>query len=102
MNFKNLFIFIITHIRQLGGNGRGVVIVRNTPISNITAEFDTFLQSEEIKQHFQYKKELDETYPDMIIYRSNIGEEHIVFGKSEEGWKGDYGLTHTDFVVSIH
>jgi hypothetical protein len=29
-------------------------------------------------------------------------EEHIIFGLSEEGWKGDYGLTHTDLVVSVY
>jgi hypothetical protein len=102
MNFRNLFIFVITHVKQLGGNGRGVVIVRNTSLTDISNEFDTFLQTDEIKQHVQYKKEKDDKYPDMVVYRANSGEEHIVFGKSEQGWKGDYGLTHTDFIVSIH
>lgn len=102
MNYSNLFIFIITHIKQLGGNGRGVVIVRNTSLVDITNMFDSFLQTDDVKNNFKYKKETDTKYPDIIIYRAHQGEEHIVFGKSEEGWKGDYGLTHTDFVVSIH
>jgi hypothetical protein len=38
----------------------------------------------------------------MIIYRVEGTEEHIIFGVSEEGWKGDYGLTHTDLVVSVY
>ena len=102
MNLGNLFIFMITHVKQLGGNGRGVVIIRNTPLEKITGEFDQFLQSEQIKPHFQYKKEVDEKFPEMVIYHAPEGEEHIVFGKSEQGWKGDYGMTHTDVVVSIH
>jgi hypothetical protein len=102
MNRVNLFIFIVTHVKQLGGNGRGVVIVRSTPLQQVISEFDQFLQSEQTRQHFQYSKEIDPNFPDMVIYNALEGEEHIVFGKNEEGWKGDYGLTHTDVVVSIH
>ena len=103
MNYGNLFIFIVTHVKQLGGSGRGVVIVRQTPVADITKMFDDFLASDQIKELFKYKKEIDPQYPDMVIYRLPTGgEEHIVFGKSEEGWKGDYGLTHTDVVVSVH
>lgn len=102
MNHQNLFIFIVTYVRQLGGNGRGVVIVRNTPLDQITNSFDQFLHSDQIRPHFQYKKEIDPNFPEMVIYNSMESEEHIVFGKSEQGWKGDYGLTHTDVVVSIH
>jgi hypothetical protein len=102
VNYQNLFIFIITHVRQLGGSGRGVVIVRSTPLDQITNIFDQFLQSDQIRSHFQYKKEIDSSFPEMVIYNALEGEEHIVFGKNEQGWKGDYGLTHTDVVVSIH
>jgi hypothetical protein len=102
MNYHNLFIFIVTHVKQLEGSGRGVVIVRNTPLEKIISEFDQFLQSDQIRPHFQYKKETDSNFPEMVIYNALEGEEHIVFGKNEQGWKGDYGLTHTDLVVSIH
>lgn len=103
MNYGNLFIFIVTHVKQLGGAGRGVVIVRTTPLEEITKLFDEFLASDQIKELFKYKKETDSNFPEMVIYRiPNGGEEHIVFGKSEQGWKGDYGLTHTDVVVSVH
>lgn len=102
MNYHNLFIFVITHIKQLGGNGRGVVIVRQTPLTEITDIFDQFLKSDQVKNHFQYSKEVNPEFPEMVVYHAPDGEEHIVFGKSEQGWKGDYGLTHTDLVVSIH
>jgi len=104
MNRGNLFIFIVTHLKQLGGNGRGVVIVRNTPLEQVTAEFDQFLQSDTINnmEIFKYTKQTDPNFPEMVIYKAGTGEEHIVFGKNEQGWKGDYGLTHTDVVVSIH
>ena len=103
MNYGNLFIFIVTHVRQLGGNGRGVVIVRQTPLEDMTKMFDEFLKTEQISNLFRYKKEVDPEFPEMIIYKSAENyEEHIVFGKSEQGWKGDYGLTHTDLVVSVH
>ena len=104
MNYGNLFIFIVTHVKQLGGNGRGVVIVRTTPLEEITKLFDEFLQSDTIKNMdiFKYTKQVDPNFPEMIIYKGGAGEEHIVFGKNEQGWKGDYGLTHTDVVVSVH
>jgi hypothetical protein len=103
MNYGNLFIFIVTHVKQLGGSGRGVVIVRQTPLEDITKMFDDFLKSDQIANLFKYKKEVLKDFPDMVVYRSVDGqEEHIVFGKSEQGWKDDYGLTHTDVVVSIH
>jgi hypothetical protein len=51
---------------------------------------------------FKYTKQTDPNFPEMVIYKAGTGEEHIVFGKNEQGWKGDYGLTHTDVVVSIH
>lgn len=104
MNYNNLFVFAVTHVKQLGDSGRGVVIVRNTPLEEITKLFDEFLTSEPVKvmQDYKYKKETDPTYPEMIIYRDEKTKQHIVFGKSEQGWKGDYGMTHTDFVVSIH
>lgn len=103
MNYGNLFIFIVTHVKQLGGGGRGVVIVRETSLEDITKMFDSFLESDQIKELFKYKKEIDPSFPEMVIYRiPNGGEEHIVFGKNEQGWKGDYGMTHTDVVVSVH
>lgn len=102
MNYGNLFIFIVTHVKQLGGSGRGVIIVRTTPLEEIVKMFDDFLASDQIKELFKYKKETDPSFPEMVVYRANTGEEHIVFGKSEQGWKGDYGLTHTDVVVSVH
>ena len=103
MNYNNLFVFILTHVKQLNGVGRGVVIVRTTPLEEIIKTFDDFLASDQIKELFKYKKETDPSFLDMVIYRiPNGGEEHIVFGKNEQGWKGDYGLTHTDVVVSIH
>ena len=104
MNYNNLFVFMVTHLKQLGNNGRGVVIVRTTPLEEITKLFDEFLVSEPIKDMgiFKYIKETESTHPEMVIYRVKGTEEHIVFGKNEQGWKGDYGLTHTDVVVSIH
>ncbi len=102
MNYGNLFIFMVTHVKQLGGNGRGVVIVRQTSVSEITRLFDEFLVSDEnIKNLFKYKREVLPEFPDMVVYRVEGTEEHIVFGKSEQGWKDDYGLTHTDVVVSV-
>lgn len=103
MNYGNLFIFVATHVKQLGGNGRGVVIVRKTPLEEITKLFDEFLQSDDtIKNLFKYKKETLPEFPDMVMYRVEGTQEHIVFGKNEQGWKDDYGLTHTDLVVSVH
>jgi hypothetical protein len=104
MNRGNLFIFIVTHVKQLGGNGRGVVIVRSTPLEQVINEFDQFLQSDTINnmEIFKYTKQTDPKFPEMVIYKAGTGEEHIVFGRSEQGWKDDYGLTHTDVVVSIH
>lgn len=102
MIYHNLFAFVITHVAQLNGEGRGVVIVRGTPLQDITKAFDEFLQREDVKQAFQYTKETNEEFPEMIMYKRNVGTEHIVFGKNEQGWKGDYGLTHTDVVVSVH
>jgi hypothetical protein len=104
MNYGNLFIFIVTHVRQLGNKGRGVVVVRNTPLEEIIKLFDEFLSSDPIKSMdmFKYSKETDPNHPEMVIYRVTNSKEHIVFGKSEQGWKGDYGVTHTDIVVSIH
>lgn len=101
MNYGNLFIFVVTYFKQLNGESRAVIIVRNTPLSEITAHFDAFLSSDQIKPHFQFTKETDSEHPDMIIYHSVGSKDHIVFGLSEQGWKGDYGLTHNDFVVSI-
>ena len=103
MNYGNLFIFMVTHVKQLGGNGRGVVIVRQTPLDEITKLFDEFLKTEQISNLFKYKKETLPEFPEMVVYRNaEGGEEHIVFGKSEQGWKDDYGLTHTDVIVSVH
>lgn len=102
MNYGNLFIFILTHVHQLGGQGRGVVIVRNSPLDEICNQFDEFLKTDAIENLVQYKKDKLPEFPDMIIYRKEKSEEHIVFGKSEQGWKGDYGMIHTDVVVSIH
>lgn len=102
MNYGNLFIFIVTHVKQLGDTGRGVVIVRSTPLDEITKLFDEFLKSDEIKNIFKYNKETDPAFPEMVIYRKDRSQEHIVFGKNEQGWKDDYGLTHKDVVISIH
>jgi hypothetical protein len=102
MNYDNLFIFIITHVKQLGGNGRGVVVIRQTPILEITKLFDLFLSREDISKIMKFKKITDDQNPNMVVYQTEGTEEHIVFGISEQGWKGDYGLTHNDMVVSIH
>jgi hypothetical protein len=101
MNYGNLFVFIVTHVSQLGGNGRGVVIVRQTPLADITAQFDEFLNDANIKNMFKYAKVVDPNFPEMVVYRKPGHEEHIVFGRSEQGWKDDYGLTHNDVVVSV-
>jgi hypothetical protein len=102
MNPRNLFIFAVEYVRNLGGNGRGVIIVRKTPLEQITKLFDEFLLDPEIAKFVKYKKVTSEEHPNMIIYRVEGTEEHIIFGVSEEGWKGDYGLTHTDLVVSVY
>lgn len=102
MNYDNLFIFIVTHVKQLGGNGRGVVVIRQTPILEITKLFDLFLSREDISKIMKFKKITDDQNPNMVVYQTEGTEEHIVFGISEQGWKGDYGLTHNDMVVSIH
>jgi hypothetical protein len=49
----------------------------------------------------KFTKETSPDHPNMVVYRTDGSEEHIVFGLSEEGWKGDYGLTHDDVVVSV-
>ncbi len=102
MNYDNLFIFIVTHVKQLGGNGRGVVIVRQTPIMEVIRLFDLFLSREDISKIMKFNKMTDDANPNIVIYQTQGTEEHIVFGINEQGWKGDYGLTHNDMVVSIH
>lgn len=101
MNYDNLFIFVVTHVKQLGGKGRGVVITRKTTLDDITKLFDAFLAKEEIAKLMKFTKEISPEYPNMVIYRTDGSEEHIVFGLSEAGWKDDYGLTHDDVVVSV-
>jgi hypothetical protein len=102
MNYNNLFVFMITHVKQLGGNGRGVLIIRQTPLQEIISQFDAFLQQPNVANDIQYKKEISSEQPNMVIYIKEGSDEHIVFGKNEQGWKGEYGLTHTDLVISIH
>ena len=58
MTVKNLFIFIVDAVRQLGGTGRGVIIVRKTPLEEIIKLFDTFLTEEDVAKQFKYKKEV--------------------------------------------
>lgn len=101
MNYDNLFTFVITHLKQLGGSGRAVVITRKTTLEEITKTFDIFLSKEEISGLVKFKKETNKEPPNMVIYITEGSEEHIVFGVSEQGWKGDYGLTHNDLIVSI-
>lgn len=101
MNYDNLFVFIVTHVKQLGGKGRGVVITRKTTLKEMTKQFDAFLAREEISKLMKFKKEVNNEKPNMVLYTTEGTEEHIVFGLSEEGWKGDYGLTHDDVVVSV-
>jgi hypothetical protein len=101
MNRRNLYIFSADFLAQLPPDGRGVIIVRNTPLADVVKEFDAFLAEPEIAKMVQYKKEESAEHPNMVIYLAN-DKRHLVFGTSEEGWKGDYGLTHTDFVVSVH
>ena len=101
MSHRNLFIFITKAVEALGVSGRGVVIVRKTPLEEITKEFDDFLTKPAVAKTTKYTKETNPEFPNMILYR-RVEDSHIVFGTSEEGWKGDYGLTHTDVVVSIH
>lgn len=101
MNYDNLFTFVVTHVKQLGGKGRGVVITRKTTLEEITNMFDAFLVREEIAKLMKFKKEVNTDKPNMVIYMTEGTEEHIVFGLSEAGWKDDYGLTHDDVVVSV-
>lgn len=101
MNPRNLFIFVIDYVKKFGGNGRGVVIVRQTPLNQVTQLFDQFLQEPDVANVVKYSKHNSEEHPEMTIYRLDGTEEHIIFGRSEQGWKGDYGLTHNDLVVSI-
>ena len=101
MNYDNLFTFVVTHVKQLGGKGRGVVITRKTTLEEITNMFDAFLVREEIAKLMKFKKEISPEHPNMIIYINEGTEEHIVFGLSEAGWKDDYGMTHEDVVVSV-
>jgi hypothetical protein len=101
MNYDNLFTFVVTHVKQLGGKGRGVVITRKTTLEDMTKLFDAFLSREEIAALMKFTKETSEYHPNMVIYRTDGSEEHIVFGLSEAGWKGDYGLTNDDVVVSV-
>ena len=101
MNYDNLFIFVVTNVKQLGGKGRGVVITRKTTLEEITNMFDAFLVREEIAKLMKFTKETSPEHPNMVIYRTDGSEEHIVFGLSEAGWKDDYGLTHEDVVVSV-
>ena len=101
MNYDNLFIFVVTHVKQLGGKGRGVVITRKTTLEDMTKLFDAFLSREEIAKLMKFTKETSPDHPNMVVYRTDGSEEHIVFGLSEAGWKGDYGLTHDDVVVSV-
>ena len=101
MNYDNLFIFIVTHVKQLGGKGRGVIITRKPTIKDITDQFDTFLLREDISKLMKFKKEIYPDKPEMIAYITEGTEEHIIFGLSEQGWKDDYGLTHDDVVISI-
>jgi hypothetical protein len=49
----------------------------------------------------KFNKETSADHPNMVVYRTDGSEEHIVFGLSEAGWKDDYGLTHDDVVVSV-
>ncbi len=102
MNARNLFIFVVDYVRSHGGTGRGVIIVRHTPLDQITKMFDQFLLESEVAKFVKYIKQTSEEHPDMVVYRIEGAEEHIVIGRSEQGWKGDYGLTHTDLVVSIY
>jgi len=101
MNNRNLYIFSADYLAQLPPEGRGVIIVRSTPLTDIIKEFDAFLAEDAISKMIQYKKEESAEHPNMVIYLG-ADKRHLVFGTSEEGWKGDYGLTHTDFVISVH
>ena len=101
MNPRNLFIFVVDYVKKFGGNGRGVIIVRQTSIEQITQMFDQFLKEPEVSSVVKYSKYDSQEHPEMIIYRLEGTEEHIIFGRNEQGWKGDYGLTHNDLVVSI-
>ena len=77
------------------------MITRKTTLDDITKLFDAFLAREEIVKLMKFKKEISPEHPNMIIYINEGTEEHIVFGLSEAGWKGDYGMTHEDVVVSV-
>ncbi len=101
MNLRNLFFFIVDHLKQRGGKGRAVIIVRTTPVEEVAKQFDAMLSDPAVSAVAQYRKETSPDYPEMLIYFSPNNEEHIVFGRSEQGWKDDYGLTHNDVVVSV-
>lgn len=101
MNLRNLFFFVVDHLKQRGGKGRAVIIVRTTPVEEVAKQFESMLADPAVASVAQYRKETSAEHLDMIIYMAPNNEEHIVIGKSEQGWKGDYGLTHDDVVVSV-
>lgn len=101
MTNKNLFVFLVEYVKRFGGKGRGVVIVRKTSLDEITKEFEEFLSLPENNNIDHFIKKVHTEEPKMVMYEGR-GEENIIFGLSEVGWKGDYGLTNTDLVVSIH
>jgi hypothetical protein len=101
MTNRNLFVFVTKYVSSLGMSGRGVIIVRKTPLEEITKEFDEFLKKPAVVKLVTYTKEVNPEFPNMVLYRG-VGDSHIIFGTSEEGWKGDYGLTHMDVVVSVY
>lgn len=102
MNYRNLYIFMLDYIKQRGDVSRGVIIVRTTPLEQIVNEFEALLNEEEVKKNCgEYRKETSAEYPEMVIFFAPNGTGHVVIGRNEQGWKGDYGLTHDDVVVSV-
>ena len=102
MNYRNLYIFVLDYIKQRGDVSRGVIIVRNTPLEQIVSEFEALLNEEETKTKCGvYRKETSPEHPELVIFFAPNGTGHVVIGRSEQGWKGDYGLTHDDVVVSV-
>jgi hypothetical protein len=102
MNYRNLFIFVIDHLKQRSETGRGVIIVRSTPLEEVVKQMEAFFAEQETKDKIgSYRKDTSPEHPEMVIFIAPNNKEHIVVGRSEQGWKGDYGLTHDDVIVSV-
>lgn len=99
MKYRKLFEFLVEEVQRIGDAGRGVIIVRKTPAKEVADEFEAFLTEMGSKD---FKKESIQNYPHVFIFHKEGSSVHFVIGTHEEGWKGDYGMTHQDAVVCIY